>query len=196
MRSRVVILCESYGDLPYVLYKIETESMEVPITIFITALSDLLLLLQDINEKVYNNRLELIYYPPYSIRRGGVKRLQYIIPDILGERRHLKQFYNRYFRELYHAEVFYQSAGYTGVKIYTLTRMQKNNKLIYVDPGYPYMGKYSPRSLRDFALLIYYKVLYGKNTTIGQFPVSQPVDTGFAFNPKLLKIVSRNNNGT
>ena len=155
-------------------------------TIFFPSLKDLYLLFQVINKRVFNNNLELICYPQFTQKWAGtkgIKRLFHILPDILGERRHLKQFYNRHFAQLEDAEILFPSPGYSGAKIYVLRRLNKRNRLIFIDPGPPYMAKYSPRSLRDVATLFIYKVIYGKDTQLGQFPSENPWSKGFPLIP-------------
>ena len=185
-KSRIVILCESYPSIAYALYKLANGEKDVPATIFIPALKDLYQLFQVLNEKVFNNELELIYYPQYAPRWAetkGIKRLLYILPDILGERRHLKRFYNRHFARLEGADIMFPSPGFSGAKIYALKKLSKRNKLIFLDPGPPYMSRYSPRSLRDIATLLMYKILYGKDVQLGQFPSINPWSKGFPLIP-------------
>ena len=185
-KSRIVILCESYPSIAYALYKLANGEKDVPATIFIPALKDLYQLFQVLNEKVFNNELELIYYPQYAPRWAetkGIKRLLYILPDILGERRHLKRFYNRHFARLEGADIMFPSPGFSGAKIYALKKLSKRNKLIFLDPGPPYMSRYSPRSLRDIATLLMYKMIYGKNVQLGQYPSDNPWSKGFPLIP-------------
>ncbi|MBA7697385.1 hypothetical protein ES703_106050 [subsurface metagenome] len=181
-KSRIVILCESYASIAYVLYRLTVENRDVPATIFIPTLKDLYHLFQVINEKVFNNSLELIYYPPYKQRwaeKKGIKSLLYIIPDILGERRHLKQFYNRYFARLENADIMFPSPGYSGAKIHVLEKLAKKNRLIFLDPGPPYMASYVPWNPREIVLLLIYKIVYGINVRLGKFPPDNPWSKGF-----------------
>lgn len=186
-KNRIVILCESYPSIAYTLYRLANEAKDVSATIFIPSLKDLYQLFQVINEKVFNNNLELIYYPQYAPKRAeakGIKRLLYILPDILGEHRHLKQFYNRHFARLEDADIMFPSPGFSGAKIYVLRRLSKRNRLIFIDPGPPGMSRYFPRSLRDIAILLIYKTLYGKDVQLGQFPPENPWSKGFPLMPE------------
>ncbi|MBI4595536.1 MAG: hypothetical protein HY730_04055, partial [Candidatus Tectomicrobia bacterium] len=174
--GRTVILCESYASIKYVLYRLTQEHTEAPPIVFIPTLEDLYRLFQLINGKVFSNKLELIYYPPYAPRWAtakGIKKFLSLLPDILRERRHLEEFYNRHFARLEGAEILFPSPGYSGAKIYILNRLRKRNRLIWIDPGPPYMGKYFPRNLRDLATLLIYKLVYGKDVQLGRF---LPVD--------------------
>jgi len=185
-KSRIVILCESYPSIAYVLYRLTNESRDIPATIFIPSLKDLYNLFQVINEKVFNNNLELVCYPQYVPKRAevkGIKKLLYILPDILGERRHLKQFYNKYFARLEDADILFPSPAYSGAKIYVLRRLRKRNRLIFIDPGPPHMSRYSPRNIRDIATLLIYKMIYGKDVQLGQFPPEDPWSKGFPLIP-------------
>ena len=182
---KIVILCESYASVKYVIYRLTHENGDTRPVVFIPALKDLYHLFQVINEKVFHNKLELIYYPQYAPRRAttkGIKKFLSVLPDILGERRHLKRFYNRYFARLEDAEILFPSPGFGGAKIYFLRRLSKRNRLIFIDPGPPYMGRYSPRSIRDIATLLIYKMIYGKDVQLGQWPAGKFWDTkGFPF---------------
>jgi len=187
-RKRTVIVCESYPSIAYTLYRLEEEEEdgEVPVTIFFPTLKDLFALFQVINERIFNNRINLIFFPQYSQKWAsikGIKRLIYILPDIIRERRYLSSFYNTNFGDLKDADVLFSSPGYSGAKIYILQRLSIENSLVYIDPGPVYMGEYTPRSLSDLALLITYKLIYGKATKIGQFPPDDPWSKGFPLLP-------------
>lgn len=182
-KNRRVILCESYASIAYVLYKYENEKVDAPVTVFITTLEDLYRLFQVLNEKVFDNSLELIFYPKYKQRWAeakGIKKLLYILPDALGERRYLRQFYNKHFGQLKGADVFFPSPGYSGAKIYILGKLSKRNRIIYINPGPPYMAGYFPRNLKEMLLLFLYKILYGRNVQLGQYPPEDPWSKGFA----------------
>ncbi|MBI3930996.1 MAG: hypothetical protein HY325_03130 [Chloroflexi bacterium] len=186
-KKRIVILCESYASIAYPLYRLTNESKDIQATIFIPTLKDLYHLFQIINEKVFRNELELIYYPEYSQRwteGRRFKKLVYVLPDILGERRHLKKFYNRYFAGLENADIMFPSPGFSGAKIYFLRRLSQRNRLVFIDPGPPYMSRYSPRSINDIATLLIYKMVYGKDTQLGQFPQVNPWSKGFPLMPE------------
>src|SRR4030042_572286 len=181
-KKRIVILCESYASMLYPLYRLATDKNNIPVTIFIPTLPDLHQLFQIINEKVYDNKLELIYYPSYApkwMETKGIKKLLYLLPGILGERRHMKRFYNKYFARLKDADIMFSSPGYSGAKIFCLRRLSRKNTIVFIDPGPPYIGKCSPRSLRDIATLLVYKMIYGKDTQLGQFPSVDPWNKGF-----------------
>lgn len=180
--QRVVLLCESYASIAYTLYWLERADKTSQVTIFLANLNDLYLLFQDINKKVFNGNLKLIYYPKYESMRSkakGLGKILYIFRDILGEKSYLKQFHDKHFAGLKDAEVFFSSPGYSGVKAYILQKLSKRNKLIFVDPGPPYMGKYYPRTIRDIVVLLTYKMIYGKNVELGQFPGVNPWDKDF-----------------
>lgn len=180
--KKTVILCESYASIKYPLYRLAQDSGENLPVIFIPGLEDLYRLLQVINEKAFDGKLELIYCPPYAPRRAaakGLRKILFVIPDILGERRHLKKFYNQYFAGLGDAEVLFPSPGYSGAKIYVLNRLRQKNRLTWINPGPPYMGRQPLRSLRDLGILLIYKMVYGKEVQLGQFPAADPWDKGF-----------------
>ena len=163
MNKNIVIFCESYSSLAYTLYCLTNENGYTTATIFIPVLEDLFHLMEDLNEYVFDNKLNIVYYKNYVPRwtqRNGMKRLLYIVPDIIAERRYLRQFFNSYFARVENADIMFPSPGYNGAKIYVLKRLSKKNRLVFVDPGGPlYMGKYFPRSIRDIAVLMIYKMV-------------------------------------
>ena len=78
------------------------------------------------------------------------------------------------------AEVYFLSRGYNGNKYYLLKKLSRNSKLIYIPPkGPPEMSRYLPKSLRDVATLVLYKLRYGMNMQLGQFYTT----TGFPWIP-------------
>ena len=184
---KIVLLCESYASVKYVIYRLAQQNINAHPVIFIPTLKELFHLFQVINKKVFHNNLELIYYPPYKQRWAetkGLKRLLYLIPDILGERRHLNKFYSEYFAQLKDADVLFPSPGFNGAKINFLRRLSKSNRLIFIDPGPPHTGRYSPRSIRDIVTLLIYKMIYGKDIQLGQWPAGKFWDTkGFPLMP-------------
>jgi hypothetical protein len=184
--NSIVILCESYASILYVLYRHANDNRDVPVTIFIPTLKDLHQLLQFLNEKVFENKYDILYYSPYKTKRAdkkGLKKFLYLLVDILGERRHLARFYKEHFTTLKDAEILFPSPGYSGAKIYFLRKLRAKNKLTFIDPGLPYMGSYFPHNLRDIATLLLYKVLYGKDVQIGQYPPENPWSKGFPLLP-------------
>lgn len=181
-KKRTVILCESYASILYVLYRLAQETADVRITIFIPTLKDLYLLFQAINEKVFSNGLSLIYYPPYEARwknAKGIMKLLYLAVDMVKERRYLRDFYNTHFARLEGAEIYFPSPGYSGAKIHIIRRLAKKNRLIFIDPGPPYMTCYPPRNTREAGTLLMYRAVYGKDICLGQFPAENPWSKGF-----------------
>ena len=180
--SRVVILCESYSSIAYVLYRLEKEDSNTPVSIFFTVLEDLYKLFQVINQRVYDNELDLIFYPNYAqrwVNKRGIARWLYFLSDVVRERRHIRGFYKQHLAGLKSADIFFPSPGYSGAKIYFLNKLSRNNRLIFIDPGPPYMGKLSPRSIREIGTLFLYQAVYGRHVQIGQFPAENPWSKGF-----------------
>lgn len=186
-RSRkIVILCESYGSIQYVLYRIEQEQPDTAVTVFITALEDLYRLFLRINEKVMNGTLHIVFYQPYRrqwVNEKGLKKLVYVVVDTVKEYYYLRRFYRLHFANLRNAEVFYPSLGYSGAKIYILKKLAKHNKLTYIDPGEPRMGKRRPQTIREWLMLLLFKVVYGRHCQIGQYPADNPWSIGFPYCP-------------
>ena len=122
----VVILCESYASIAYPLYRLVNEK-NTQIIICIVSVEDLFMFFNVLNEKVFNNKLKIIYYPgftPVWDQKKGINKLLKIFTDIIRERRQLKQFYDNHFAHMEDVDILFTSPGYNGVKIYILDKVK------------------------------------------------------------------------
>lgn len=170
-----VIFSENYTSIDTTLYLATRNGHDYPITIVIPGNHALFKFFQVINERVFHDTLNLIYFEPYRARRAtakGVKKVFHVLPDIIKERRHLKEIYSRYFAELKGYELFFFSRGFSGIRFYLLKKLSKRNTLVYVSHAplnIPPMSQYTPTNIIDLARLIILKLIYGRDIAMGKF---------------------------
>ena len=129
----VLVFSENYTSIDTTLYLAKRYSHEHTVSIVIPGNHALFKFLQVINEKAFENTLKLIYIEPYQARRAtakGVRKFFHVLPDIIKERRQLKEIFNRYFTGLEECEVFFFSRGFSGVRFYLLKKLSKRNRLV------------------------------------------------------------------
>jgi hypothetical protein len=172
---QAVIFCESYGQITYTLQLINKNYSERSVTVVIPGFQDLFKFFQIINEKVFKQAITVIYVEPYVPVRAkvrGIAKLFHLLPDIIKERRGLKDIFTRTFSEFTDAEVFFFSQGFSGLKIFLLQKLSKRNRLIFFNlfPGPSGMRQYVPMNITSLVNLLIWKLIYGKDITIGRLP--------------------------
>jgi len=185
--SKTVLFCENYGAINTTLYLATRDCHNCQVTV-VPGLYDLFKFFQVINERVFHNALSLVYFESYRAGRveaRGTRKIFHVFPDIAGERRYLKEFFNKHFAQLEGCEVFFHSRGHSGAKFYLLKKLSKRSRLECISqPPPPYsMTKYTPKSIRDLVSLAILKLIYGFDIVMGQFPAQNPVSYGFAYIP-------------
>ena len=173
--SQIVIFCESYGQIEYALQLVTQNWHDFPITLVIPGHYDLFEFFKVINEKVFHDEVNLIYLEPYQPGRAkarGINKIPHVFPDIMKERRYLKEIWNKYFAELEGCEVFFFSRGFNGLTFYLVKKLSKRNRLVYVSLGSflgpPYMSQYTPTNIVDLANLTILKLIYGYEVAVGK----------------------------
>ncbi len=182
--SRKVIFCESYGAIVRTLCLATRNRCDCAITVVLLGNHDLFKFFQVINERVFHSAINLIYFEPYPARRAeakGINKMPHIIPDIIKERRYLKESFDKYFAGLEGCEVFFHSRGFNCYSFYLLKRLSKKNSLVYISYGSPYMGKYTPANIVDLITLIIFKLIYGHEIAMGKYPDQSPHIKGFPY---------------
>jgi hypothetical protein len=183
--NRIVIFCENYGEIKRTLYLVTHNCRDCPISIVIPGNHDLFKFFQVINERVFNNTINLIYLERYLPRRAeakGINKIFHVLPDIIRERRYLGGIFDQYFAQLQGCEVFFSSRGFNCYSFYLIKKLCKRNRLVYIStipPQVPPMQKYIPTNFTDLASLIILKLTYGWDITLGKFPHLK----GFAYVP-------------
>ena len=196
--SKIVIFTGSYPQIKNALYIATHNCSDDPITIVIPRHHDLFKFFQVINKRVFHNTINLIYFEPYRARRvtaKGLKKVFYVLPDIIGERRYLKEIFDKYFTELKRSEIFFSSRCFCPYTFYLLKRLSKGNKLIHIcDPSMDgrRVEKFTPTNIIDWASLIILKLVYGRGITLGEFPYTKfPCMSDKFFNREVDKVIDR-----
>jgi len=135
MTESLVIFPENYPAVKTALSMIERYPHEGGVTLVITGFHDLYRFYQEINEKVYGGKLEIIFFERYRGRaeQGNLagKGWRYV-NDLFRERRYLDRIFNEHFKEMTGCEIIFFSRSYDAYRYYLLNRLSRNNRLTYV----------------------------------------------------------------
>lgn len=196
--SKVVIFCESYPQIKNALYVATHNCHDNSITLVIPGNHDLLKFFQVINERVFRNAINIIYFQPYQARRvtaKGIKKVFHVLPDIIKERRYLKGIYNKYFAELKGAEIFFSDRYWNPYTFYLLKKLSKTIRLVYIpDPAHDVLpiDKFAPTNIVDLVSLIILKLIYGWDMTMGKLlNMKLPYMSDKFFNREVDKVIDR-----
>ena len=181
---KLVIFCESYMVYTHVLHMAIQNYRDRPITVVIPGFPNLFRFFQIINDKVFHNAINLIYVEPYQPQRAkvsGINKILYILPDIIRERRYLKDAFAQNFADCEGCEVFFFSPGFSGLNFYLLKKLSKRNRLVYVSLASlgPPWSKYTPANIVHLGNLIIWRLTYGREIILGQLPYLK----GFLYMP-------------
>ncbi len=182
---KIIIFCECYGQQNYALQLAIKNYRDHSVTIVIPMLYNLFKFFEVVNEKVFHNRIKLIYIAPFQTRWAkvkGVSRIPCLLLDIIKERHYLREIWDKYFVGLVECEVYFLSRGFNGCTFYLLKRLIKRNRLVYVslDSFSPsHWEQYTPKSISELASLTISKLVYGREIMLGQLPYFK----GFLFMP-------------
>lgn len=173
---QAVIFCASYGEIKRTLYLATRYPQDRPVTVVIPGMHDLFRFFQEVNEKALHHAIKLIYFEPYSpgrVKARGINKIFHIIPDIIRERRYLKEIYNKYFAEMEGCDVFFCSRGFSGYLFYLVKKLSRKNRLVNTSPSPPQIdpvSQYNPKNIADLASLIILKLIYGRDIALGELP--------------------------
>lgn len=105
--SKIIILCTSYEIFQNTLCLATLNYPAHSITIVVSGKHNLFKFFQVINERVFHNSINLIFLEPYIVtirerraKSSRISRILNLFPDIIKERRYLKEIYNKYFAEM------------------------------------------------------------------------------------------------
>jgi hypothetical protein len=171
----MIIFCESYGQIPRILKIIHDNHTKQSITLIIPGFKDLFEFFKAINDRVFQGKLEVIdfgAFPSEISKASGIKKIYIILTDIFKERRFLKNSYANYFSRTKGREVIFFSRGFSGPKIYLLTKLAKHNYLVFCGAGFgpPEMVRYTATNILDIIKVAIWKLTYGKEASIGKLP--------------------------
>ena len=108
--GEVVIFCEAYPHIKDALYVATHECHDCLITIVTIGKRDLLEFFKMVNEELFSNTINIVYFETYQggrVKGSKIKRVFHVLPDIIRERRYLNVIYNKYFAGLRGARVFF-----------------------------------------------------------------------------------------
>jgi hypothetical protein len=186
-----VVFCKNYGQIKRVLYLATLYRPEM--TIVVTGLDDLFHFFREINVKCFNSELDLIkinnYYSHGATARG-IMRLLHVIPDIIREKRSLRENFNKYLAGFEGCDVFFSSRAFGGLTFYLVKRMSKRNRVVHISAQRPDIQERSPRNLADFAHLIKARLVYGPEFSMGTY-AGYPMQVLFIPDRSLQKVVDR-----
>ena len=173
---KIAIFCESYGTISTTLHLATQYVQEnTPVTIIIPFFPDLFQFITEINERVFNDSLNVIYLQPKPERRqtsGILKKIVRLSIGLLDERAHLKRLFHHQLGEIIGYEIFF-SSRYNGALIYFLKRLSRNNSIVYIDsfpPGREISKPFIPFKFHDLLLMISARFVYGPDPVMIKFP--------------------------
>lgn len=172
--KRLVIFCGGYTTIETTLYLVTHNWHRRPVTIVIIGTHpDLFKFFRVINERLFDDEVDIIHFKGYQPKRAGankMKKLLYLLPDIMKEKRHLKKLFNQNFAGLKEAEVYFSGRGAGTHAFYLLKKLSKTTRLVYVyapDEILP-IEEFIPTNLTDFADLVINKLIYGFEIVMGR----------------------------
>lgn len=174
--DKIAIFCENYGTVNTTLYLAQHYQHNSPVTIIIPAYPNLFKLFQAFNEKVFGNTLALIYLEPYlslTAIAGGIKKLVYSLPELIGRRKHIRSIFEKKLAHMKDYDVYFASRHNDGSLLYLLRRLHENNRLIYINSFPPtrlQSKPYMPFKLRDLINLLTVKITYAHDMVMVKFP--------------------------
>ncbi len=171
----IVICANSYLQYKNALYIATRNYQKYPITILVPGNDDLFKFFKVINEKLFHNDIKLIYleafHPdPRRAEASGLKRIFYILPDIIRQRQHQKKSFNEYLAGIEEADVYFFDRGLNNFPL--VKKLRKRNRLIYISSYSVEVTsrEYSPASIADWARLMIHKLTYGGGIALGELP--------------------------
>jgi hypothetical protein len=168
--NKIILLCENYVQIKYVLRLVQLHPDDEK-NIIILSLPDLFQFFKIINDKCFHNSLNIVYLAQFESSRAkihGIKKLSHIVPDVLREREYLKSVYKRHFTGCSSARIYFFAQGFCGLKMYLLNKLKKNNQLTFIPPEPPFLSQTSPKNLTELISLYIQKAIYGNFVTLGK----------------------------
>ena len=181
---KIIIFAQSYGEIENCLY-LSKKNLQYnnSVTIVIPGFYDLFKLIRKINEKVFHNTIEIIYFDlfksePTKVKNNTLSRGSQAIVSTIKKRRYNRNLYNKYLAEIKGSEIYFFTRFYVPYNLYFLKKLSKNNKLIYMyisrkrtfqelDEGYGEgLSKIKIDNIRDLLHLIKLKIEYGFDSTM------------------------------
>ena len=180
--NEVVIFCGSYPQIENALYVASHHGDNHPVTLVIIGDGNLAKFFKVINEKVFHSTINIIYFDAYRGRRSRtanrIKKALYLLPDLAGEKRYLKNIFDERLAGLREAEIFFFSRFFSPFEFYMLRRLDRSNRLVYMQaPVYDALAieQAAPARLMELAYLTRWKLAYGYDIEMGKHALGQKV---------------------
>jgi len=174
--KRLVIFCGGYTTIEIALYLVARNWHDRSITIAVLGRHpDLVKFFKVVNERLFDSTINILYLDSYQTRRARaskIKKVLYLLLDIIKEKRYLKGFFDKNFTGLKEAEVYFSGKGFGTYAFYLLKKLGKTNRLVYVyaPDEVSIIDEFTPTNLADLAQLIIWKLIYGRDIVWGRLP--------------------------
>ena len=165
--KQVVVFCESYPHIKYALYLIVRDYRHCSITVVIPSKHSLFKFFSLVNERLFHNKLDLVYFEVYqrrtTTRISKMKKAIYILPDIIYERKRLREIYSEYFSRFSNAEIYFFSRHFASYSYYLLNKLSGVNRLVFMpDEAWDIisMRRYTPTDIVSLVVLAMMKLTF------------------------------------
>ncbi len=169
--EEIVICADSYLQYKNALYIATHNYQKRPITILIPGNPDLLKFFTTINERLFHNALNLVYFEPFHpdprrAKTSGLNKIFYVLSDIIREREYLKETFDKYLAGVEGREVFFLDRGFMQFSL--AKKLGERNRLVYISSYNTQVAprQYTPTNIVDLAKLIIFKLTYGREIAI------------------------------
>lgn len=170
--KEIAIFTGSYPQIKNTLYVVTQNYPKHPITI-VVGTGDYFKLLNLLNERLFNNTINLIKFELFQPKRAhakGLKKIFYILPDIIRERRYWKEIYHKYLSKIEGYEVFFFDRSASQFSL--VKNLAGKNRLVYIE-GWPTGTApvpFSPANIVEFVKLIIAKLIYSRDIYLAKYP--------------------------
>lgn len=169
----IVIFVGSYLQYKNALYIATQNYQKRTITIIILGNSSLHDFFSAINQRIFQNSINLKFFDyfrtdPRRVKAKGLNRVFYVLSDIIKERRYLKDTFYRYIAGIRESEIYLLDRG--ALQFFLANKLSKKNRLVYFS-SYPtnVAPKHSAvKSIDNLVRLIIYKLTYGCDIALGE----------------------------
>jgi hypothetical protein len=171
--GEVIIFCGSYPQIENTLH-VAGLNKDKRLTIVVPGNADLHKFLLLLNERAFHGKLNIVFFEHYQGKRvsaKGINKAWHVIPDIIRERKYLREVYNTYFCGKEGAAIYFFGRAFDNYIFYFIRQLSKSNEIIYIpDPSYTTLKitLYRPWRPLDLSSLLIMKMIYGSDIAMGQ----------------------------
>ena len=175
--KEVLMFCESYDEIKICLYITKCHSKQKhSITIAVPGNHDLYRYLGEVNEKLFHNSINLLYFDLFNSEKskgGMIKKAFHHIKQMIREKRHYALIYKNHFISLFGAQIYFFTRYLNPYDFYFLSRLYRRNKLtlMQVRTGIGNnLSKYPPHNIHDLLKLLRLKYVFGSGMIFARVP--------------------------